>query len=336
MNVTVFSSKIYERTLLDEAAMAEGHVLRHHPHHLTAATAILAQGTTAVSAFVNDSLDSRTLENLAGCGVKLVSLRCAGFNQVDLAAAARFGIIIARVPAYSPHAVAEHTLTLALALSRKLCRSYNRIREGNFSLEGMLGTGLHGKTIGIIGTGKIGIEVAKLFHGLGCRLIGFDVNPSRECIGLGKEYLDPDSLIRRADVITLHCPLTPETRHLIGRAQIDAMKRGVMLINTSRGGVIDAKALIEGLKSGKIGNLGLDVYEEEADLFFEDLSGNVIQDDVFARLLSFPNVIVTGHQGFFTEEALAQIVQTTIGNITEFEKTGACGNAVTVARVVQP
>lgn len=336
MIVTVFSSRDYERPMLDKAAAAEGHTLRHEGHHLNASTAVLAKGSTAVSSFVNDSLDSVTLEALAACGIKLAALRCAGFNQVDLPAAERLGITIARVPAYSPHAVAELTLTLALALSRKLCRTYNRVREGNFSLEGMLGSGLRGKTVGIIGTGRIGFETARIFKGLGCALAGYDPNPSPDCKAMGMAYHDLPALIRMSDVISLHCPLTPGTKHLIGAAEIAMMKQGVMLINTSRGGVLDARAVIAGLKSGMIGNLGLDVYEEEADLFFEDLSGEVLQDDVFARLLTFPNVIVTGHQGFFTEEALAEIVRVTIGNLTEFERTGGCANAVTAEKIVKP
>lgn len=336
MHITVFSTKDYERALLENALQKAGHQVRFERHHLNAATAALARGSTAISAFVNDSLDKETLAALAECGVNMVALRCAGFNQVDLHAAEALGVTIARVPAYSPHAVAELTLTLALALSRKLCRAYNRIREGNFSLEGMLGTGLHGKTVGIIGTGRIGLATARIFHGLGCRLAAHDLVPSPEAEGLGMAYLDLPALLRTSDIISLHCPLTPETRHLIGSEQIGMMKPGVMLINTSRGGVMDSRALIEGLKSGRIGNLGLDVYEEEADLFFEDLSGEVLQDDVFARLLTFPNVIVTGHQGFFTEEALAEIIWTTAGNISEFERTGKCVNAVRAERVIRP
>ncbi len=332
MRVTVFGSKQYERALLEDAARAAGHVLSHQSQHLNADTAALAARSRAVSAFVNDSLNAETLEILAKCGVKMVALRCAGFNQVDAAAAERLGIIVARVPAYSPHAVAEHTLTLALALSRKLCRAYNRIREGNFSLEGMLGTGLYGKTVGIVGTGRIGAVAASLFKGLGCKVVGYDVVPSPECLRLGMTYLALPDLLRTADIISLHCPLTPETKHLLGRREIALMKPGAMLLNTSRGGVLDAGAVIDGLKSGRIGNLGLDVYEEEADMFFEDLSGQVIQDDVFARLLTFPNVIITGHQGFFTEEALADIVRTTMANISEFEGTGKCANAIPIAR----
>lgn len=336
MIVTVFSARMYERPLLEKASAAAGHQLGFQPMQLNPATALLARGSTAVSAFVNDILDEPTLRNLSEQGVKCVALRCAGFNNVDLQAAERLGIVIARVPAYSPYAVAEHTLTLALGLSRKLCRTYNRVREGNFSLEGMLGSGLHGKTVGIVGTGKIGAVVAGIFKGFGCVLAGYDVNPSAECHAMGMAYLPFHELIRTSDIITLHCPLTPETRHLIGSREIALMKPGCMLLNTSRGAVLDTRALIQGLKTGKIGNLGLDVYEEEADIFFEDLSGQVIQDDVFARLLTFPNVIITGHQGFFTEEALADITQTTMDNLSEFERSGKCVNAVTSARVVKP
>ncbi|MDQ3002120.1 MAG: 2-hydroxyacid dehydrogenase [Fibrobacterota bacterium] len=335
MLVTVFSSRNYERPMLEQAAAASGHQLRFQPIQLNSATALLAQGSTAVSAFVNDLLDSQTLQKLSDLGVKCIALRCAGFNNVDLQAAERLGIVIARVPAYPPYAVAEHTLTLALGLSRKLCRTYNRVREGNFSLEGMLGMGLHGKTVGIVGTGKIGAVVAGIFKGFGCALTGYDVNPSSECLALGMTYLPFHELVRTSDIITLHCPLTPETRHLIGSREVAMMKPGCMLINTSRGAVLDTRAVIEGLKSGKIGNLGLDVYEEEADIFFADLSGQVIQDDVFARLLTFPNVIITGHQGFFTQEALLDITQTTMDNLSEFERSGKCVNAVAFARVAK-
>ena len=336
MLVTVYSSRNYERPMLEKAAAATGHQLRFQPIQLNPATALLAQGSTAVSAFVNDLLDSTTLQKLSDLGVKCVALRCAGFNNVDLQAAERLGIVIARVPAYPPYAVAEHTLTLALGLSRKLCRTYKRVREGNFSLEGMLGMGLHGKTVGIVGTGRIGAVVAGIFKGFGCALTGYDVNPSSECLALGMTYLPFHELVRTSDIISLHCPLTPETRHLIGSREVAMMKPGCMLLNTSRGAVLDTRAVIEGLKSGKIGNLGLDVYEEEADIFFADLSGQVIQDDVFARLLTFPNVIITGHQGFFTQEALQDITQTTMDNLSEFERSGKCVNAVSSARVVKP
>ncbi|HKP97298.1 MAG TPA: 2-hydroxyacid dehydrogenase [Fibrobacteria bacterium] len=336
MRVTIFSSKEYERSLLAKAAGEAGHRLTLQPSRLNADTAVLSRGSKSVSAFVNDVLDAETLRVLAECGVGMVALRCAGFNNVDMAAASRLGIVVARVPAYSPHAVAEHTLTLALALSRKLCKAYNRVREGNFSLEGMLGTGLYGKTVGLIGTGKIGSATAGIFRGLGCKLIGFDVAPSAECLAMGMTYSTLPELMRNADIVSLHCPLTPETRHLIGKAEIDQMKQGAMLLNTSRGAVLETRAVIAGLKSGKIGNLGLDVYEEEADVFFEDLSGRGIQDDVLARLMTFPNVIVTGHQGFFTEEALSEIMRTTMENISEFERTGSCGNAVPPLKTIKP
>ena len=333
MLVTVYSSRNYERPMLEKAAAATGHQLRFQPIQLNPATALLAQGSTAVSAFVNDLLDSTTLQKLSDLGVKCVALRCAGFNNVDLQAAERLGIVIARVPAYPPYAVAEHTLTLALGLSRKLCRTYNRVREGNFSLEGMLGMGLHGKTVGIVGTGRIGAVVAGIFKGFGCALTGYDVNPSSECLALGMTYLPFHELVRTSDIISLHCPLTPDSHHLIGPESLPKMKRGAMLINTSRGALVDAAALIEALKSGQIGAVGLDVYEQEAEFFYEDLSNEIIQDDVLQRLLAFPNVIITSHQAFFTETALRNIAETTVQNLDDFAAGQTSANEVRAENV---
>lgn len=259
---------------------------------------------------------------LAEAGVRLIALRCAGFNHVDLAAAAAAGISVARVPAYSPHAVAEHTVALMLTLNRKTHRAYNRVREGNFALDGLLGFDLHGKTVGIVGTGEIGAVVARILTGFGCTLLAHDPVRNPDCEALGVHYVGLDELLSVSDVITLSCPLTPQTHHLIDAAALARMKRGVMLINTSRGAVVDTEALIKELKSGTVGNVGLDVYEEEADLFFEDLSGSIIRDDLFARLLTFPNVLVTGHQAFFTHEALTAIADTTIANVTAFQRDG--------------
>jgi D-lactate dehydrogenase len=259
------------------------------------------------------------LQRLVRAGVGLVALRSAGFNHVDLAAAGELGITIARVPAYSPHAVAEHTVGLILCLNRKLHRAYARVRDGNFSLEGLLGFDLHGRTVGVVGTGNVGTVVATIMAGFGCRLLAFDPEPNDECRALGVRYVGLEELLGSADIVSLHCPLTPETRHLVDADALGRMKPGVMLINTGRGALVDTAAVIAALKTGRIGALGLDVYEEEEALFFEDLSGTVIQDDVFMRLLTFPNVMVTAHQAFFTEDALLAIADTTMANITAFE-----------------
>ena len=258
----------------------------------------------------------------------MIALRCAGYNNVDLNAATNHGLTIVRVPGYSPHSVAEHTVGLILALNRKLHRAYNRVREGNFSLEGLLGFDLHGKTTGVIGTGKIGTVVARILAGIGCRVLAVDPFPNEQCRALGVEYTEIDALFPRSDIVTLHCPLLPGNRHMIDAPALARMKPGVMLINTSRGALIDTPAVIEALKTGQVGYLGLDVYEEEEDIFFEDRSSFIINDDVFSRLLTFPNVIITGHQAFFTREALENIAQTTIENIVQFETNGMSPNAV--------
>ncbi len=327
MKIAVFSSKRYDRASLD-AANAGRHQLSYFDPHLDAATAPLARGHDAVCAFVNDRLEAPVLEALAADGIRLIALRCAGFNNVDVHAAQRLGLAVVRVPAYSPHAVAEHTVALILALNRKLHRAYNRVREGNFALDGLLGFDLHGRTAGVVGTGKIGAVAARILAGFGCSVLAFDPFPDEGCRALGVRYVSLDELLGASDIITLHCPLTPENHHLIGAAALAKMKQGAMLINTSRGGLLDTRAVIDALKSGKLGHVGLDVYEEESEIFFEDLSGTILRDDIFTRLLTFPNVIITGHQGFFTREALENIARTTIGNITEFEETGSSANAV--------
>ncbi|AMM85321.1 2-hydroxyacid dehydrogenase [Martelella sp. AD-3] len=322
MRVTVFSAKPYDEEFL-KAANEGRHDLVFTEAPLHAPTAKLAAGSKAVCAFVNDDLGASTLTELKEAGVKLVALRCAGFNRLDLTTADHLQMATARVPSYSPYAIAEHTLALVMTLNRKIHRAYNRVREGNFALNGLLGFDLHGKTVGVVGTGGIGRNVMRAFSGFGCKILAFDPYPSDEAIALGARYVDKGELLERSEIITLHCPLTPETRHFIDEDAIAAMQRCRMLVNTSRGGVIDTLAVIEGLKSGRIGALALDVYEEEEDLFFRDLSSTVIRDDIFARLLTFPNVLITGHQGFFTEEALYNIAHTTIGNITAFEEKGA-------------
>lgn len=321
MDVAVFSTKPYDRQFMDPAAEGKHHLI-YLDARLTPETAVLARGAHAACAFVNDQVNEAVLKEFKKLGVSLVALRSAGFNNVDLAAAKQQGITIARVPAYSPEAVSEHAIALILSLDRGIHRAYARVREGNFALDGLLGFNLHGRTVGVVGTGRIGSGVAKIMLGFGCKVVAHDVAPDPKCKALGVVYLPLHELLAASDIVTLHCPLTPKTRHLIDAAAIGKMKRGMMLINTSRGGIVDTQAVIDGLKEGSIGHLGLDVYEEEGDLFFEDMSNEVIQDDLFERLLMFTNVLVTGHQGFFTKEALTAIAEITVANIAAFEKTG--------------
>lgn len=337
MKVTVFSTKKYDAEFLEAANSASGrpHEMIFLEARLTGSTARLAHGSAAVCAFVNDRLDRASLEELAQGGTRLVALRSAGFNHVDLNAAKELDIAVARVPAYSPAAIAEHTVAIILSLNRKIHRAYARVREGNFSLDGLLGFDLGKKTIGIVGTGQIGMAVARILHGFGCRIIAYDPVPNPELASLGGDYVPMPELLARSDIISLHCPLTPETCHLIDAEAIASARHGFMLINTSRGAVADTRAIIAGLKSGAIGHLGLDVYEEEDDLFFEDMSEQLIQDDVFARLLTFPNVLITGHQAFFTEEAMTAIAGTTIENISSFEDTGRPVHPVSVERLAR-
>jgi D-lactate dehydrogenase len=334
LKVAVFSAKPYDREYLTMANGAHGHRLKFFDTVLSPETCLLARGFEIICPFVNDDANETVLRTLAGQGIRLIALRCAGFNNVDLHAAAQLGVRVVNVPAYSPHSVAEHTVGLILALNRKIHRSYARVREGNFALDGLLGFDLYRRTAGIIGTGKIGRIVARILQGFGCRILAHDAWPSEELEATGLRYVPREELFREADVITLHCPLTADTHHSIDATALHLMKQGVMLINTSRGALIDTRAVIAALKSGKVGYLGLDVYEEEADLFFENLSSQVIQDDVFARLLTFPNVIVTGHQGFFTAEALSHIAETTLANITAFARGQSLENEVTSDRRV--
>ncbi len=326
MRVAVFSSKPYDERFLGEAAADAGLDVEFFEAHLDVRSAGLARGYNAVCAFVNDDLGAPVLEQLAELGVRIVALRSAGFNHVDLDAARRLDLTVVRVPAYSPTSVAEHTVALILALNRKIYRSYNRVREANFALEGLLGFDLASRTVGVIGTGRIGLAVATILRGFGCNVLGHDRFPNPDAAEVGLVYVDIDELVARSDIITLHAPLTPETYHMVNTDAIGAMKDGVMLINTSRGGLIDTAAVIDGLKRGKIGSLGLDVYEEEEDLFFDDLSNQVLQDDLFSRLLTFPNVLITGHQAFFTEEALEAIAATTIGNLVAYAAGERSGN----------
>ena len=327
MRIAVFSTKPYDRRFLDEANSG-GHDFVWIEARLDAATARLAEGAEAACLFVNDRADAAALEVLAAGGVKLLALRSAGFNHVDLAAAKRLRMTVGRVPAYSPEAVAEHAVALILTLNRHTHRAFNRVREGNFALEGLLGFDLHGKTVGVVGTGQIGVAFARIMAGFGCRLLGADPQPNAACLALGMTYRDLDALLPEADIVSLHCPLTPATRHLLDARRFGLMKKGAMLINTSRGAIVDTAAAIKALKSGQLGHLGLDVYEEEEKLFFEDLSGTVIADDVFARLLTFPNVLITGHQAFFTAEAMRAIAETTMANVDAFARSGAPVHAV--------
>ncbi|MFZ9011736.1 MAG: 2-hydroxyacid dehydrogenase [Anaerohalosphaeraceae bacterium] len=332
MKVTVFNTKPYVEQFFTRVNADFHHELLFLEDHLTAETAVLAKGSRGVCIFVNDTTDAGILQQLKNVGVELIALRCAGFNNVDLEAAEKLGLCVVRVPAYSPYAVAEHTVGLILALNRRIYRAHTRVREGNFSLEGLMGFDLNKTTVGIVGTGKIGEIVSKILSGFGCDLYAFDPNENPECLKLGVKYVSLEEIFKRCYIITLHCPLIPQTHHLIDDNAVEKMRECVMLINTSRGALIDTKAVIKGLKSGRIGYLGLDVYEEEGDIFFEDLSNQIIQDDVFARLLMFPNVIVTGHQAFFTHNAVESIAQTTLSNIAAYEK-GTCQNTLTCSKI---
>lgn len=334
MKIAFFNTKSYDRQSFKAANEKHQHEIVFFDSHLGNETISLAAGFPAVCIFINDYLDATILEALAQGGTKLLALRSAGFNHVDLTAAARLGLTIVRVPAYSPYAVAEYAIALILCLNRKVHRAYNRVREGNFSIEGLLGFDMHSATVGVIGTGKIGAIFAQIIKGFGSKLLGYDTYQNPTCLDLGMEYVSMSEILSQSDIISLHCPLTPETYHLINAEAIAQMKTGLMLINTSRGGLVDTQAAIDGLKSGQIGYLGIDVYEQEADLFFEDLSNQVIHDDTFQRLLTFPNVIVTGHQAFFTNQALSNIADTTLANVSEFELGGNCQNEVKIETAI--
>lgn len=313
--VAVFSSKPYDETYF--LAQAKNTNVEFHflETRLNEETASLCAHFDTICVFVNDIVNQAVITQLYALGVKHIALRCAGFNNVDLECAKKFGIRVSRVPAYSPEAVAEHTVALILALNRKLHKAYNRVKEDNFSLVGLLGFNLAGKTVGVVGTGRIGSAVCRILNGFGCRILSYDIYPDETLISQGVKYTDLDTLIKESHIVTLHCPLNKDTTHLINAEAIEKMQDKVMLINTSRGGLVDTEAVINGLKNKKIGHLGLDVYEMESELFFEDLSDEIVLDDEFQRLLTFPNVLITGHQGFFTKEALEQIAQTTLSNI---------------------
>lgn len=325
MKVAVFSTKSYDERFLTQFNKEKEIEFTFFETSLKRNTSSLAKGYKAVCVFVNDHLNASCLEKLAANGVKLIALRCAGFNNVDLKRAKALGLKVVRVPAYSPEAVAEHALALILTLSRKTHKAYNRIRENNFSLEKLLGFNIHGKTVGVIGTGTIGAIFAKMMQGMGCKVICYDKYPNDK---LNLEYVELDELYKESDIISLHCPLTPETKHLFNKDTFELLKPSCMLVNTSRGALIDSKAAIHALKKKQLGNLAIDVYEQEADLFFEDLSDEILQDETIGRLMSFPNVLITAHQGFFTEEALTEIAQVTIENLKEFDEGKELSNEV--------
>jgi D-lactate dehydrogenase len=331
MRVAVFSAKKYERELLDAANVAYGHDLVYFDSLLEPETALLAAGFAAVCVFVNDRADARTIDILAGGGTRLIATRSTGFNHVDLKAAAEHGIAVVRVVDYSPYSVAEFAVGLLLALNRKIHRAYNRTRDGNFELDGLMGFDFHARCVGVIGTGRIGRVFAGIMRGFGCDVLGYDKFRNPEFVAAGGAYTTLEDICALADLISLHCPLTPETHHIINARTLAAMKPRALLVNTSRGGLIDTEATIEALKSGHLGGLAIDVYEQEVDLFFQDLSSQIIADDVIQRLVSFPNVIVTGHQAFFTREAVSMIVGTTLESIAEFEANRPLRNQVVLA-----
>jgi D-lactate dehydrogenase len=335
MRIAHFDTHAFEREPFTRMNAAFGHDITFLEPRLTATTAPLAAGHAAVCAFVDDRVDDAALAALAAAGVRLIALRSAGYNNVDLAAAARLGLPVVRVPEYSPHAVAEHAVALVLTLNRKIHRATARVREWNFSLDGLVGFDMHGRTVGVVGTGRIGRAAIRIFRGFGCDVVAYDPRPSDEAVALGARYVTLDTLYAAADIVSLHVPLTPDTHHLIDERALARMKRGVMLINTGRGALIDSRALIGALKAGHVGAAGLDVYEEEEGIFFRDLSNRVLQDDVLARLLTFPQVVVTAHQGFLTHQALDAIARTTLGNIADFERGAPLVNVVTAAQTLR-
>ena len=318
MKIAFFSTQPYDKEYFERYNTQ--HKIIFFEARLNEQTVNLATGCDAVCAFVNDQLNGTVIDSLKEMGIKIIAQRCAGFNNVDVVAARENNIAVVRVPAYSPHAVAEHALALIMTLNRKTHKAYNRVREGNFSLDRLTGFDVYGKTVGVIGTGKIGQCFARIIQGLGCNVLAFDIIANKEMEAIGIKYLPLKEVLQQSDIVSLHCPLTEQTKHLINNGTLDNMKNGAMLINTSRGALVDTKAVITSLKKGKLGYLGIDVYEQEEKLFFHDLSENVITDDVLVRLLGFPNVLITSHQGFLTDEALTQIALVTLQNITDFEE----------------
>lgn len=326
MKIAFFSTQPYDKEYFNKYNTQ--HEIIYFEAQLQEQTVNLANGCTAVCAFVNDQLNATVLTALSKIGIKLIAQRCAGFNNVDIASAKENKITVVRVPAYSPHAVAEHALALIMTLNRKTHKAYNRVREGNFSLDRLTGFDLYGKTIGVVGTGKIGECFAHIMLGLGCKVLAFDLIANKDLEAQGVHYVPLIELLKESTIVSLHCPLTELTKHIINSDTLSAMKKGAMLINTSRGALINTKAAMEALKSGALGYLGLDVYEQEEKLFFHNLSEHIIKDDLIMRLLSFPNVLITSHQGFLTDEALTQIALVTFQNLTDFEAGKKCENAI--------
>jgi D-lactate dehydrogenase len=334
MKVLVYSVRSYDKESLT-SANKEKHELHFTEARLDEHTAMMAKGYPAVCCFADDRIDAKVLRELKKNGVSLVALRATGFNNVDLQTAAKLGMTVMRVSRYSPYAVAEYAVGLMLTLNRKIHRAYERVREGNFLLDGLLGFDIHGKIVGIVGTGKIGSVLSRILHGFGCNLLGYDVRENPECLAAGMRYVTLEELLKQSDIVSLHAPLTPETSHMINSRTLSLMKPGAMLINTSRGALVDSRALISALKKRRLSAAGLDVYEEESNIYFRDLSDEVITDDVIMRLTTFPNVIVTGHQAFFTREALDTIAETTISNITDFEAGRSNDNILEAKKLVR-
>jgi D-lactate dehydrogenase len=330
MNVAVFSTHSYDRDFFEKLNVSDTIKLTYFEVPLNKDTVSLSRGFEGICIFVNDKIEEETAQNLSKNGVKLIVLRCAGFNNIDLQAIQKYGLTVLRVPAYSPSAIAEHAVALILTLNRKTHKAYNRVRENNFALENLIGFNLEGKTVGVIGTGQIGSAFAKIMLGFGCKVIAHDTIQSEAMIKVGVEYKTLDEIWQYSDIISLHCPLNAQTYHLINENELKKMKKGVMLINTSRGAVINTKDTVAALKNGKLGYLGIDVYEQEEGLFFRDLSESIVHDDLIARLMSFPNVLITAHQGFFTHEALTQITNTTLQNIDDFLKGKLLSNKLTI------
>ena len=336
MKIAMFDTHRYDREAFEAANASFGYEISFLEPRLTVATATLARSHQAVCSFVNDKLDEPALLVLRDGGTRLIALRSAGYNHVDLTAASRLGLPVVRVPEYSPYAVAEHAVALVLALNRKVHRAYARVREWNFSLDGLVGFDLHDKTVGIVGTGRIGRVAARIFCGFGCRVLAFDLRPAPALVSeLGVRFVDLPVLYRESDIVSLHIPLTPATRHMIDAEALALMKPGVTLVNTGRGALIDSRALIDALKQEHVGAAGLDVYEEEEGVFFRNLSNQVLQDDVLARLLTFPTVLVTSHQAFLTREAIASIAETTLGNVRAFESSESLVNEVRPEQILQ-
>lgn len=330
MKIAMYSSKEYDRQHFEKANNHFGYQIEYFEFGLTSKTVSTAKGHDAVCIFVNDEANKKVLTELAALNIKILALRNAGFNNVDLKAAKELGIKVVRVPAYSPEAVAEHAVALMMTLNRHTHKAYQRTRDANFSLEGLTGFNMHRRAVGVIGTGKIGVALMRILKGFGMHILAYDPYPNQDALDLGATYVDLDTLYCKSDVISLHCPLTPENHHMLNQQSFQKMKKGVMIINTSRGGLLDSAAAIDALKSGRIGSLGMDVYENEHELFFEDKSNQIIQDDIFRRLSACHNVIFTGHQAFLTEEALLNISETTLTNIQQLVNGQPCGNEVNV------